>query len=300
MSLKDDFLNDISTQFGNLVKLKGSQSLYSVNKDSFRLYIRYSKVHNGTSCFFGFREKDLRELEGALSFICLLWDGQVKPLILPFSDFEEIFKNVEPAEDGQYKVRVFLEEYGTELYIARVGRFNVDGYFGFEELLKEIKPTISKVDLEFTHNQVQTLLGGIGSLKDYNIWIPSYDRENLDWSLIQNKFQICLSLPSISKDTQRYLSEIDVIWIDRGSNRIKALYEVEHSTPVYSGLLRFNDIYLLSIPVERFIIVSNEERRTVFAKHVNRPTFTRSRLSEICTFLNYVNVYDWYQRIIKH
>ena len=299
-SLKGDFLKNFSSRFGTFEKLGGSQSLYSVNQDAFRIYIRYSKVHSRNRCFFGLREKDLRQLEGGLSFICLLWEGQEKPLILPFADFEDVFEGVEPAEDGQYKVQVFLQEYGTELYVARAGRFNVDGYFGFEELIKEIEPGISKVDIEFNHSQVQTLLGGIGSLKDYHIWIPSDDREKLDWSVMPNKFEISLSLPNLSKSAQRYLSEIDVIWIDRGSNRIKALYEVEHSTPVYSGLLRFNDIYLTSVPVERFTIVSNEERRSVFAKQINRPTFMRSGLAEICSFLNYANVYSWYQRLIKH
>jgi hypothetical protein len=298
-NLKSNFLKNISSQFGTLRKQGSSQSLYSVNQDTFRIYIRYSKVHNGYRCFFGLRAKDLRDLEGGLSFICLLWDSQEKPLILPYSDFEDIFDNVDPAEDGQYKVQVFLQEYGTELYIARAGRFNVEGYFGFEELLKQIEPITSKVDVEFNHSQMQTLLGEIGSLKDYHIWIPRDDREMLDWSIVSHQFEISPSLPNVSKDAEQYLSEIDVIWIDKGSNRFKALYEVEHSTPVYSGLLRFNDIYLLSVPVEGFAIVSNEKRKSLFIRQINRPTFRRSGLSEICAFFNYVNVYNWYQRLLK-
>ena len=298
-NLKSDFLKNIGNEFGTPRKIGSSQSLYSVNQDAFRIYIRYSKVHKGYRCFFGLRDKDLRELEGGLSFICLLWDGQEKPLILPFSDFEDIFDTVSPAEDGQYKVQIFLQEYGTELYIARAGRFNVDGYFGFGELVKQLEPTVSKTGLEFNHSQIQTLLGEIGSLKNYYIWIPSDDRERLDWSLIDHQFEISLSLPNVSNDAERYLRQIDVIWIEKGSNKIKSLYEVEHSTPVYSGLLRFNDIYLLSVPVERFAIVSNEERRSVFTRHVNRPTFRRSGLSEICAFFNYVNVYKWYQNLIS-
>ena len=300
ISLKNEFLENIHNQFGSLQKLKNSQSLYSVNQDAFRIYIRYSKIHGGDRCFFGLREKDLRELEGRLSFICLLWEGQEKPLILPFSDFEDVFNNVDPAEDGQYKVQIFMQEYGTELYIARAGRFNVDSYFGFEELLKQIEPTISKVNTEFNHSQVQTLLGEIGSLRGFHIWIPTDDREKLDWSIVQHQFEVSLSLPNVSKGAERYLSKIDVIWIERGSNKFKALYEVEHSTPVYSGLLRFNDIYLLSVPVERFAIVSKEERRSVFARQINRPTFRRSGLFEICTFFNYINVYNWYQKLIKN
>ena len=34
-------------------------------------------------------------------------------------------------------------------------------------------------------------------------------------------------------------SEIDVVWVNSGSSAVDSLFEVEHSTPVYSGLLRF-------------------------------------------------------------
>jgi len=107
------------------------------------------------------------------------------------------------------------------------------------------------------------------------------------------------SLPSQFRDVEPYLRQIDVVWLEKGSNKVRALYEVEHSTPIYSGLLRFNDIFLTAqTPVERFAIVSNEKRRSLFAEQVNRPTFKRSGLSEICTFFEYTNVYRWYQRVV--
>ena len=296
--IKSNFLKSIGIRFGDLYKVGNSQSLYSVSKDSFRIYIRYSKLHYGNRTFFGLRETDLQELQGRLSFICLLWDSQEKPLILPFSDFEEIFSNVEPAEDGQYKVQVFTQEYGTELYIARAGRFNVDAYFGFEELEKQIESTISRIEMEFSHSQMQTYLGMIGTLKGYHIWIPNNDREKLDWPMLPHKFDISLNLPHFSREVSPILKEIDVIWIEKGSNSFKALYEVEHSTPIYSGLLRFNDVYLQEVPVERFAIVSNEKRRTIFTTQINRPTFRKSGLSEICTFFEYINVYSWYQKLV--
>jgi len=44
-------------------------------------------------------------------------------------------------------------------------------------------------------------------------------------------------------DDGSILQEVDVIWIPPGSSELKALFEIEHSTAVYSGLLRFNDRY---------------------------------------------------------
>lgn len=40
------------------------------------------------------------------------------------------------------------------------------------------------------------------------------------------------------------MSKIDVIWVDHKHDAIAAAFEVEHSMPVYSGLLRFNDVLL--------------------------------------------------------
>jgi type II restriction enzyme len=151
----------------------------------------------------------------------------------------------------------------------------------------------------FTHSQIQTLLGAIGNRKNCHVWIPTSDREALDWSL-SDKIQMPPSLPPQFRDVEPYLSQIDVVWLEKGSNKVRALYEVEHSTPIYSGLLRFNDIFLTTnTPVERFAVVSNEKRRALFVQQINRPTFKKSGLVEVCTFFEYFNVYRWYQRLLE-
>ena len=232
--------------------------------------------------------------------ICLLALGnQDKPLILPFPDFEDVFQSVSPADDGQYKVQVYLRGDGTEFYVAQAGRFNVDGYWGFDGILKQFEASDEAPKPSFTHGQIQTLLGSIENRKNCHVWIPTNNRDNLDWSLTP-KFQMLSSLPIQFRDVEPYLSQIDVVWLDKGSNRLRALYEVEHSTPIYSGLLRFNDIILASrTPVERFAVVSNEERRSLFVQQANRPTFKKSGLSEICTFFEYINVHRWHKRVLE-
>jgi type II restriction enzyme len=110
---------------------------------------------------------------------------------------------------------------------------------------------------------------------------------------------VCRSLPNGFDEVAATLQEIDVVWATAGANRIEALFEVEHSTPVYSGLLRFNDLLLTAPNLSRFSIVSNDTRRAVFSRQVHRPTFRRSGLSEIVSFLEYPNVYDWHERIVR-
>lgn len=83
----------------------------------------------------------------------------------------------------------------------------------------------------------------------------------------------------------------------RGSSDLQAMFEVEHSTPIYSGLLRFNDLHLIEPNLKpRFSIVSNDLRRTLFLRQVNRPTFKSSGLSELCNFLEYKDVFGWFNR----
>jgi hypothetical protein len=46
------------------------------------------------------------------------------------------------------------------------------------------------------------------------------------------------------------MRNIDVIWFRRGTGHPVRFFEVEHSTSVYSGLLRFNDV-MIDFPIER-------------------------------------------------
>ena len=44
---------------------------------------------------------------------------------------------------------------------------------------------------------------------------------------------------------------------------------------------------------------ANETRRSLFVRQINRPTFQTSGLSDLCTFLEYSNVFTWYRRLAR-
>jgi len=238
---------------------------------------------------------DLQALEGHHSILCFFWEGQREPLFLPFDQFEEVLAGLVPASDGQIKAQVYEQSGGTELYLANAGRFNVESYMGWECLEAAVSPSETVLP-DLGHAQVQTLLGGIGASKGFDVWIPANDRAKLDWNLTSS-FRPVTALPSVLMPVKDIAEEVDVIWIERGG-KPSAFYEVEHSTPIYSGLLRLNDVHLLLPALSlRFGIVSNDDRRTVFVKQLSRPTFRASGLREICTFFEYRNVYGWHRRI---
>ena len=279
-------------------KVKGSESLFTIGDEAARIYVRYSKVHPGGRTFFGLREVDLRQLGGQNAFLCFLVDDGSPPLFVPYSDFEEVFHNAQVATDGQYKVQLYAGVNSREMYVARQGRFNVEGYVGFDTLQHSLDAGRLREVRDLTHAQVQSLLAGIGRIKGYDVCIPSNDIGKLDWVLTK-RFSLRPDLPAGFDLIRSVLCEIDVIWVAPGRNTIEGLYEVEHSTPVYSGLLRFNDVLLTDPTVSRFSIVSNDARRDLFSRQLFRPTFRKSGLAELCSFLEYANVFDWHNRLLK-
>jgi hypothetical protein len=294
---KGRLLSELESRFGSVRKLQGSLSLFSVGTTDTRVYVRYSKVHDAGRSFFGLRQIDLRQLEGHNSFICFITDESSMPVFVPFADFEEVFRNSQTALDGQHKVQLLRKHQELELYVARQGRFNVEAYVGFSGIENSIGGELRQIPT-LSHSDIQTLLGSIGSMKGFEVWIPLSDCTRLRWSLT-NHFTALKSIPSGYDNVERVLSEVDVVWVRPGGNTIEGLFEVEHSTSIYSGLLRFNDLLLTNPKLSQFSIVSDDSRRGVFARQLHRPTFVRSGLSELTSFLDYRNVFEWHSRLIN-
>lgn len=135
--MKTVFVAELRRQYGETRKLARSQSLYDFGSGLGRIYVRYSKLHEHDRAFYGLRKTDLQKLRGCPSFLCFLWDGQTQPLILPFARFQHLFQEGKAAEDGQYKVQIFLAG-GVELYVAGAGRVQLSGDYGWETIARSI------------------------------------------------------------------------------------------------------------------------------------------------------------------
>jgi len=294
--VKIGFIAELEKRFGKLKKLPNSLSLFEIGDGLCRIYIRYSKVHARDQTFFGIRKEDLKHMDGQNATIAFLWDTQEEPLFVPYADFEDVFADLEPSLDGQIKVQVYPSLEATELYISNAGRFNVESFIGWDYLESLIDKSKLSAIPEFAHGQVQTLLGSIGVNRGYDVWIPSSDRCKLDWNLTV-PFDCVNDLPSCYEQVFHIIKQVDVLWVKRGSSDISALFEVEHSTSIYSGLLRFNDLHLTQPRLKpKFSIVSNDIRRNLFSRQIARPTFKLSGLSDLCNFLEYRDVYGWFKR----
>ena len=211
------------------------------------------------------RQIDLNQLDGHNSFICFFMDGDTPSLFLPYAEFEQVIRQSALASDGQYKVQVSSEGGTNELYIPRVGRFNIDAYGGIEAVRDSLDPSRMPRCPPSHTPKFRHSWAGSGICKGYGVYIPPNNIDFLDWQLAC-QFPVIRNLPQNIETAAPFAGEIDVVWLAHGRDAVSAAFEVEHSTPVYSGLLKFNDVLLTCPVASRFFIVSNELRRDLFAR----------------------------------
>jgi hypothetical protein len=146
-----------------------------------------------------------------------------------------------------------------------------------------------------SHTEIQWRLLNLGSQMGLEVWAPKRDRSRT-WksSSIGDVPNMRDRLPmQFNEDTNRIIQEIDVLWFD--GQTIVAAFEVEHSTPIFSGLLRMSDLLTMQPNISiKLYIVGSDERYTKFKSEVARPTFAaRARpLHSLCRFLPYSRLCD--------
>jgi len=141
--------------------------------------------------------------------------------------------------------------------------------------------------------KVQALLASIGAKMGMRIWIPRSDRNSVlaEW---ESGHELLLDELPLNYDetTLRTIEQIDVLWLRRRA--IVRAFEVEHTTSIYSGILRMADLLALqpNMDIKLHIVAPAERREKVF-QEIRRPVFSlleKGPLSESCTFLSYDSV----------
>jgi predicted RNA-binding protein len=138
--------------------------------------------------------------------------------------------------------------------------------------------------------RIQAMLAEVGERMKMKIWIPRNDREKVIKLLKNGSSNLLESLPMNYDDTTlKTIENIDVLWI-RNRSIVRA-FEVEHTTSIYSGILRMADLMALqpNLDIKAHIVAPIERKEKVFVE-IMRPVFTlleRGPLSKSCTFLSY-------------
>jgi len=154
-----------------------------------------------------------------------------------------------------------------------------------EEIVQETSET-SRRDLS-PHTEMQFHLAALGRALQYDVWIPKSDQSlRYKGKPLSELSEADLPPLPFNEDVLRIIRNIDVIWLADGHP--SQLFEVEHTTSIYSGLLRMSDLVTLipSLNIGMFICASSDRKDRVVAE-VNRPTFSHARipLAQRCRFI---------------
>lgn len=144
------------------------------------------------------------------------------------------------------------------------------------------------------HTEIQAKLRDIGLFEGFDVWVA--DR-GLEWNGEALGAGCLTDLPVVAADrTRQVIKNIDVIWFRRGTGHPVKFFEIEHSTSVYSGLLRFNDV-MIDFPIgEAFIVGDGDKTQRKFEREIARRTFEHSRLIDVTRFLQYEQIRQTWQR----
>ena len=148
-----------------------------------------------------------------------------------------------------------------------------------EELVEALKqPAVSE------HVRMQWKLALLGLKAGERVWVPVGDqarlRQTYEFDSFDDEFAAGIDLP------HSYIENIDVVW--KQEFRIGAAYEIENSTSIYSGLLRFADLNIIAPnTLYPMFIVAPKEKKGRLREQLRRPTFRRLELDKKVRFLSY-------------
>ena len=143
--------------------------------------------------------------------------------------------------------------------------------------------------------KIQALLAEIAERMNLKIWLPRSDRQMV-LELWKPKTNCLIEQLPLNYDmaTLKTIENIDVLWI-KGRSIVRA-FEVEHTTSIYSGILRMADLMALqpNLNINAHIVAPIERREKVL-QEISRPVFAfleKGPLSESCSYISYESIQE--------
>lgn len=208
--------------------------------------------------------------------------------------YEENYKPQGFMAIKQEKVDKLLSAYGD--LISLLGRINAgqeleEVEYKKKEIVSEIlEEKIVKAPTE--HTEIQWRLIRLGNKSNFDVWVPAADQPkefegHKFRDYVIKEFHETIDVPS-------YVKNIDTVW--KLGHSIKSAFEIEHSTSIYSGILRLSDLRALA-PNSNYplFIVANRERKNKVFEQLRRPTFSNDYLAldRAVSFLSYDSVREF-------
>ena len=145
-----------------------------------------------------------------------------------------------------------------------------------EETQRTSRAASARGEVDRSHTEIQAWLRDLGRALGFDVYVAANDRAR-EWAdgvlgdgCLSDLPPGLASLPGC--DAVRL---IDVIWIERESGRVSAAFEVEHTTSIYSGIVRLLDLALGSSErmVHGLFLVAPDDREEEVRAQIRRPAF---------------------------
>lgn len=140
----------------------------------------------------------------------------------------------------------------------------------------------------------QAKVAQIGAEMGFHIWVPRNDKARVLDLVPRPMGDRFLDLLPLNYDetTIRTVEQIDVLWMKGRS--MARVFEIEHTTAIYSGILRMADLLALQPNMDiRLHIVAPFDKRERVLREIRRPVFSlldRGPLYSRCSFLSYDSI----------
>ncbi|GHH24515.1 hypothetical protein GCM10008023_36650 [Sphingomonas glacialis] len=160
-----------------------------------------------------------------------------------------------------------LANWGSRLEAAR------------EEARTLSQAALAQGECERTHTEIQAWLRDLGLALGYDVWIAANDRSRpfngspLGYGCLER-----LPATIATSKGADSIRLIDVLWLEKGGDHVAAAFEVEHSTSIYSGIVRMLDLALSGSELHAtagLFLVAPDTREADVRAQLQRPAFSR-------------------------
>ncbi len=232
------------------------------------------------------------------------WTGKLRGSLTPFDQL-----------DANFLEEVLLQQLSKmkKFPISETDEKKLKTHIVKTQHNKEVEVSIpdddkdEEIEAESTEREsiiIQSKLAAIGERMGLKIWLPKSDRGRVLKYWKSSEGVLLSHLPlNYDEPTLSTIEQIDVIWV-KGRSIVRA-FEVEHTTSIYSGILRMADLMALqpNLDIKAHIVAPSYKKEKVL-QEINRPVFSlleKGPLSESCTYIPYESVYELEkQKFIEH
>lgn len=141
---------------------------------------------------------------------------------------------------------------------------------------KAAKANASAQSNDRTHTDIQGWLRDLGLALGYQVWIAANDRGRIfQGGRLGDGCLADLPVDLRAAESADTIRLIDVLWLDQANGQVCAAFEVEHSTSIYSGIVRMLDLALgdTQKSLHGLFLVAPDDRQEEVCNQLRRPAF---------------------------